>query len=218
MDSKSQSSNWTVKQAAIIATCCFVLGVAIGFMAHGPNAAPKPAPVPVAESMPSMPPAAAQEAMAPPISTDTPSPEQLKAAGKKATMPLMEQLQKNPKDFKLLVQVGEMYYHHGAFADAGSFYKRALDVKDSVPVRNQYASTFYFQGDADAALQQYDRVLKQDAKNEVALFNSGMVHYKLKKDPKGAIQLWQTLLKDYPNHPHRAQVQSLIDQASKQNI
>jgi cytochrome c-type biogenesis protein CcmH/NrfG len=45
-----------------------------------------------------------------------------------------------------------------------------------------------------------------------------MIRYKAKKDAKGAIEMWQTLLKDYPNHPQKARVQSLIDQASKQNI
>jgi len=50
---------------------------------------------------------------------------------------LEDQLKKNPKDFTLLVQAGEMYYHHGAFTDAATYYKRALAVKDNPLVRNQ---------------------------------------------------------------------------------
>ena len=211
MDSKPQSTLWTVKQATITASICFVVGVAMGYIGHGPNVVRANAPAPVAISTPAA--APGPEATAPPISNPNPSPEQLRAASKQAAMPLQEQLKKNPKDFTLLVQAGEMYYHHGAYADAASFYKRALEVKDNPAVRNQYASTLFYQGDADGALKQYSLVLDKDSKNEIALFNTGVIRLKSKNDAKGAIESWQTLLKDYPNHPKRAQVQSLIDQA-----
>jgi cytochrome c-type biogenesis protein CcmH/NrfG len=210
MDSNRQSSRWTVKQATITAVICFVVGVAIGYIGHGPTVARANAPVPTAVSAPTeMPPS---QAIAPPLANPNPTPEQLKAASKQAAMPLQEQLKKNPKDFTLLVQAGEMYYHHGAFADAASFYKRALDVNDNPAVRNQYASTLFYLGDADGALKQYSQVLAKDSKNEIALFNTGMIRLKSKNDSKGAIESWETLLRDYPNHPKRAQVQSLIDQ------
>jgi tetratricopeptide (TPR) repeat protein len=223
MNSNSPSKTWSLLQASLFAAFCFALGIAIGFVAHGPNAAHANAPMAAtapADAMPpnAMPPEAANAPIAPPISNPNPSPEELKAASKKAAGSLEDQLKKNPKDFTLLVQAGEMYYHHGAFADAASYYKRALAVKDNPLVRNQYASTLFYQGDADGALQQYSKVLAASPKNEVALFNTGMIRYKAKKDPKGAIESWQTLLKDYPNHPQKAKVQSLIDQAAKQNI
>jgi cytochrome c-type biogenesis protein CcmH/NrfG len=219
MNSNTPSKTWSIQQASLIAAGCFVLGIAIGFVAHGPNIAHANAPAPAVVAAPeAMSPTVATESIAPPISNPNPSPEELKAAGKQAAGSLVDQLKRNPKDFKLLVQAGEMYYHHGAFADAASYYKRALDVQDNPLVRNQYASTLYYQGDADGALQQYGKVLAKSPKNEVALFNTGMVRLKAKKDAKGAIEAWQTLLKDYPNHPQRAKVQSLIDQAAKQNI
>jgi cytochrome c-type biogenesis protein CcmH/NrfG len=213
MDSKSQSNLWTVQQAIITATICFAVGVAIGYIGHGPNVARANAPARVAVSAPAE--AVGPQAIAPPISNPNPSPEQLMAASKQAAMPLQEQLKKHPKDFTLLVQAGEMYYHHGAFADAASFYKRALDVKDDPAIRNQYASTFYYQGDADGALKQYNLVLEKDAKNAIALLNTGMIRYKAKKDPKGAIESWQSFLKNYPNDPRGAKVQTLIEEASK---
>jgi tetratricopeptide (TPR) repeat protein len=217
MNSNTPSKTWSLQQASLIAVVCFVIGIAIGFVAHGPNVAHANAPAPTAVAAPAeaMPQPAATEAIAPPISNPNPSPEELKAAGKQAAGSMEDQLKKNPKDFKLLVQAGEMYYHHGAFADAASYYKRALDVQDNPLVRNQYASTLYYQGDADGALHQYGKVLAKNPKNEVALFNTGMIRYKAKKDSKGAIESWQTLLKDYPNHPQKARVQSLIDQAAK---
>ena len=215
MESTSQSKVWTAKQATIVATFCFLIGLPIGYLANAPAVAKANAPAPTALAMPAAQPAQ-PEAIAPPISSENVTPEQLQAASKQAAVPLEEQLKKNPKDFKLLVQAGEMYYHHGAYAEAGAYYKRALAVKDEVVVRNQYASTLFYQGDADGALQQYAKVLEKNPKNEIALFNTGMIRYKSKKDFDGAIKSWQTLLKDYPNHPQRDKVQSLIDKASKE--
>ena len=213
MESTSQSKVWSAKQATIVAAVSFVIGLPIGYVAHGPSVAQANAPVPTAIVSA---PAAQPEAVAPPISTENVTAEQLQAASKQAAVPLEEQLKKNPKDFKLLVQAGEMYYHHGAYSDAGSYYKRALEVKDDVIVRNQYASSLFYLGDADGALQQYGKVLDKSPKNDIALFNSGMIRYKAKKDFAGAIKSWQTLLKDYPNHPQREKVQSLIDKVSKE--
>lgn len=214
----TQSSVWTVKQASITAALCFAIGVGIGFVAHGP-AVPKVSASTAAPMMAaSMPPSVPEStSIAPPISTPNPTPDQLKAASRQATVPVLEQLQKDPKNFKLLVQVAERYYHHGAFADATPYYKRALDVEDNPLVRNQYASTLYYQGDADGALAQYGRVLDKLPTNDVALFNVGMIRLKAKKDPKGAVESWNKLLKAYPNHPQREKVQSLIDRASKQS-
>jgi cytochrome c-type biogenesis protein CcmH/NrfG len=54
------------------------------------------------------------------------------------------------------------------------------------------------------------KVLKADPKNDKALYNTGVVKLMGKNDPKGAIASWETLLRYYPNHPHKAQVQEMI--------
>jgi tetratricopeptide (TPR) repeat protein len=208
----TQSNRWTVQQASLTAALCFVVGGAIGFVAHGPAA-----PVTVAKAPAAMAASAPEpSSMAPPISTPAPSPEQLKAAGSKAAIPVLDQLKKEPKNFKLLVQAGEMYFHHGAFAEASGYYKRALEVEDNPLVRNQYANALFNQGDADGALKQYGQVLEKKPTNDIALFNIGMIRFTAKKDSKGAVESWQKLLKAYPDHPQRERVQALIDKAQKQ--
>jgi cytochrome c-type biogenesis protein CcmH/NrfG len=211
MTPKPQANSWTVKQALVTSAFCLVMGISIGFVAHGPNSAKA-----VVATSPTTSLSEALPAIAAPISTPNPSPDQLKAASRQAAVPVLERLQKDPKNFKLLVQAGEMYYHHGAFTDAASFYTRALDVKDNPAVRNQLASTLFYQGKPNQALEQYQRVLQSDPKNEIALFNTGMVRFKTMNDPKGAIASWEKLLKAYPNHPQRRQVQGMIDKAAKQ--
>lgn len=197
MNPESQSSSWNVRQVVIMAALCFVLGSAIGYFAHAPAA--KPA-------------AAVNSAAAIPAN---PTPAQMKAASSKAAGSVLEQLKTDPKNVKLLVEAGEMYYHHGAFGDAATYYQRALAEKDDPAVRNQYASALFYQGDGDNALKQYDQVLAKDPKNEIALFNSGMIRLKSKNDAKGAVAQWQKLLQAYPNHPRKRQVEDLIAQARK---
>ena len=58
-------------------------------------------------------------------------------------------------------------------------------------------------------------MLQAHPANDVALFNSGMVKYKAKQDTKGAIELWQQLLKANPNHPQRERIQKMIDKAAQ---
>ena len=137
----------------------------------------------------------------------------MKAASAQAALPVLERLKSNPRNFKLLVEAGEMYYHHGTYAEAAAYYRRALAVQDNLAVRNQYASALFYQGDADAALRQYGKVLKASPTNDIALFNSGMIKFKAKNDAKGAIELWQKLLEAYPNHPQRERVHKMIEQA-----
>ena len=141
----------------------------------------------------------------------------MKEASAKAAGTVLERLKSNPKNFELLVAAGEMYFNHKSYPEAAAYYERALDVKDQAAVRNRYASTLFYAGDADGALKQYAKVLEKDPRNDIALFNQGMIRLKAKNDRTGAIDSWTKLLAAFPNHPHRDQVQKMIDDASKQS-
>jgi cytochrome c-type biogenesis protein CcmH/NrfG len=216
MTSTNQASSWTAKQVYLMAIISLVIGIAGGFLLHGSAASSSQIEPGLPSSAPMGSPAAAPTSMAPPISKPQPTPAEMQAASAQAATPVLEQLKADPKNFKLLVGAGEMYYHHGAYAEANVYYKRALDVQNNVPVRNQYASALYYLGDADGALKEYAQVLKESPSNDVALFNSGMVKYESKHDAKGAVELWERLLKTNPNHPQRERVLQMIEKASQQ--
>lgn len=215
MTSSQQAASWSAKNAYILACICLAIGIVSGFIAHGP-VKPEVAPTPVAVEQPEAVQPGAEAAIAPPVSTPDPSPEQLQAASNQAAMPVLEMLKKDPKNFKLLVAAGEMYYHHGAYDKACGFYERALKVEDNVLVRNQYASALFYEGKADAAIQQYEQVLKKVPTNDVALFNDGMIRMEAKQDKKTAVVLWKKLLAAHPDHPQKERVQHLIDTVSKE--
>lgn len=207
MTSATEETGWTSKQAYGMAIICLVIGVVLGFLLHGP-ATPEWHSISAA-SAPSV-----TRPVLPPPSKPQPSPAEMKVASAQAAAPVLERLKSNPSDFKLLVEAGEMYYQHGAYAEAAGYYERALVLQDKVILRNQYASALFYMGDTDGALQQYANVLKVDPTNDVALFNSAMIKYKANNDAKGALELWEKLLKTHPNHLQRDEVEKMIDLAS----
>ncbi len=209
MTSGTQENLWTAKQAYIMGVICLALGITVGFLARGPAAVQAGVPAVAAAR-------AASRPAAPSLPDRSPSSSPMQAASAQAANPVLERLKADPKNFKLLVQAGEMFYHHGAYAEAAGYYQRALAVEDRFEVRNQYASALFYQGDADGALQQYAQVLRTHPGNDVALFNAGMVKLQAKNDPKGAVELWEKLLQSNPKHPQRQRVRQLIERAARQ--
>jgi cytochrome c-type biogenesis protein CcmH/NrfG len=196
---KTSSEEWKSTHAYIMALVCLTVGISFGWFLHGPTS-PQPGTAAAAA-------APMQQASQPQM-----PPQEM---AQKAAESVLDKLNKDPKNFDLLISAGELYYHHRAFQEAGGYYARALDVKESVPVRNQYASALYYSGDVDGALKQYSLVLKTDPKNDIALFNRGMVEFKSKNDARGAVESWKALLKAKPDHPQRAQVEKMIHEASE---
>jgi tetratricopeptide (TPR) repeat protein len=127
-----------------------------------------------------------------------------------ANDPVFEKLKSDPNNIELLAQAGNVEMKGNDPKSAAGYYERALKVKDDLDIRTNLANAYFRAGDADQSLAELAKVLKADPKNDKALYNTGVVKLMGKNDPKGAIASWQTLLKYYPNHPHKAQVQEMI--------
>ncbi len=133
----------------------------------------------------------------------------------KAAREVLEKLETDPNNFDLLAQAGNIYMHSRVFPGAVEYYQKALRIKEDSKVRNDYANALFYSGEVDRALQQYEIVLKRDPTNASALFNRGMVRWRGKHDPKGAVESWNLLLKTNPNDARRDAVEALIAQAKR---
>jgi cytochrome c-type biogenesis protein CcmH/NrfG len=190
---------WTSTKVYILGVICLVLGIALGALFHGPAQ-----------------PASASAANP---TSDQQVPPQAPAGNPHAGLPNMtkdpaiEKLKTDPNNFDLLVQAGNAEMKSGDPKSAVVYYGRALGVKDDPDVRTNLANAYFRSGDADRSLAELATVLKADPKNDKALFNTGVVQLMAKNDQKGAIASWETLLKYYPNHPHKAQVLEMIKRA-----
>lgn len=193
-----QTSGWTNVQIYTAIAVVLVLGLLGGYLLHT-SGTPE-------ESSP----AAASSASLPPPS-QMPSPTQMLSA---QTQPLLARLQSNPKDVTALIELGNVYFDASQWPDAITYYSRALEVTPNNPdVRTDRGIAYFYSGDADLALKEFDRALKDDPKHAQTLFNEGVVKLNGKNDPKGAIAAWETLLKVDPEYKDRARVESMMAEA-----
>jgi cytochrome c-type biogenesis protein CcmH/NrfG len=205
-NSSASSSKGTFRQAFILAVICLALGVILGVFVRRSQ---------VAVSTP----VAAGNAR---LSTDSMAgarqvtPDQLKRMADMQAQPLLAQLRSTPNDPELLSKLGHIYYVTQDFKEASTYFKRSVDIRDDAIVRTQLGLAYYYSGDPDHALAEFDRVLKSDPDNANAMFNVGMIKWQSKSDADGAVAVWQQILKKYPNHPRRAEVEQLIARAKQQ--
>ena len=147
----------------------------------------------------------------------TPTLEQMKQLADKRAEPLLAQLKKNSKDKKTLVRAAYVYKSAHQFQDAANYFRKALEVdpKD-LAIRTEMASCLYYSGDVDGALRQLQESLLYEPRDANSLFNLGMIRWKGKNDPVGAIAAWQELLRTNPKLDRKPIVERMIAEAQHQ--
>lgn len=197
----STSTGWTGTQAYVLLAACLLLGVALGYLFRG--SASQVAPVPTANVQPQAP--SQQQVTA-----------EAQAALAQATVPLLEAVKKDPKDYDSLVKLGNLYYDAQQFPDAIQYYEHALAIHPESPdVRTDMGTAYWYSGNADKALEAMQISLKYRPGHPQTLFNLGWIRWQGKADPKGAIEAWQKLLKLNPDYPQKQQVEQYIAKAKE---
>ena len=211
-----QSVGFTSVQAYTLAVITLVIGIAVGYFVRGsaptasaPEAAQAPAATP--SGMGGGQPLAAGQL--PGIGTQQQggaSPEMLAEAAK----PMQARLQANPKDVEALKQLGNIYYDGQAYPQAIEHYTKALEITPNNPdVITDLGTAYWYSGNADKAIEEYQKSLAIRPNYPNTLLNLGVVKWQGKKDPQGAVVVWEQLLKTNPNFEQKEQVQMLIERA-----
>ena len=198
---------WTQKQALVLSAMCLVAGIAGGWSirAWQSSAVNEPAQVAVVPVAPAVP-AAAQ--------ASPPSPAQLKAMADTQVAPLMAKLKSDANNAELLTSIGNIYYDAQQYASAVDYYGRSLKVKpDAASVRTDMATAYWYTGDADRAIAEYNKVLASAPNNTNALFNRGLVKWRGQKDAAGALADFKKLMAIDPNYAGKAQVDQMTAEA-----
>lgn len=194
---------WRPLQAYGLALICFIVGLPVGYLIH--NSAPAAAT------------AAPKAASVQPASPEaTPTLDQMKQMADKAAQPLVSKLKEKPDDTTLLIQAGNVYMSTHQFKEAIPYYQKALqsDPKNFA-VRADLSSCLFYSGDADGALAELQKSLNYNPTHAGTLLNIGIIKWKAKNDPEGAIAAWQKLLKTNPKFERREQVEHLIEMAKQ---
>jgi len=216
-DNRTTNLGFTSVQAYTLAVITLVIGIAVGYFARGsaPTAvAPEAAQTAAATAPAGMGGGAGMgQGQLPGIGSQQQggtSPEMLA----QAAQPLLTKLQANPKDFETLRQLGNLYYDGQAFPQAIDYYNKALAIDPKNPdVLTDLGTAYWYSGDADRALADFDKSLAIRPNHPGTMFNVGIVKWQGKKDPKGAVVVWEQLLKTNPDYDQKDQVQMLIERA-----
>ena len=200
--SSGRNGAWTGRQAYLLAVFCLLLGVALGYLFRGSastataQAAASTTTQPGSVDVQQQPDANAQAVLA------------------QAAAPLLEAVNRVPKDFDSYVKLGNLFYDGKEFPQAIQYYERALLIHpDNPDVRTDMGTAYWYTGNAEKALAAMETSLKYRPGHPQTLFNLGWVRWQGKQDPKGAIDAWQQLLKANPDYPQRQQVEQDIAKA-----
>jgi cytochrome c-type biogenesis protein CcmH/NrfG len=200
MNTTEETSRWSNLQTYGLAVICLILGGALGYLAHPAKTAPVNAPqAPIAVAEGSM-----------------PTPDQMQHMVDMKLAPMLAALQKDPNNPDLLTSIGNEYLGAKQFANAQDYLGRAVKVKPTSDGYLQLAGAYYFAGASDQCYAALNKSLELNPKSANALLNLGTLKLKARNDPKGAIDTWQLLLKDYPDMPQRANVEKMIAMARQQ--
>jgi len=209
-DTQKAPTDWSGAQVYGLAVICLLIGITVGYLLRGSNPV-SASPTAVAGQAAEMPPSVGGA-----VGNAQVTPEQLKHMADRQAEPVLAQLTKNPNDPALLAQAGNIYYDAQQFKDAIDYYTRALQGDPgNTNIRTDMATAYWYLGDPDRAITEFDKVLKKEPNKTNALFNRGIVRWQGKMDVKGAVADWEALLKADPNYPQRPAVEQLIAQAKQ---
>ena len=205
MDSSTEVKQPSAIQTYVLAAICLVLGIALGYLLHAPASTPANAPgVP------------AQQAAAPAgMNGNMPTPDQMQHMVDKAVEPMMTALQKDPNNADLLAQAASVYFKAQQFDKSAEYYEKAMKAKPTAEGYVSLGNAYHYAGNDDKAVENLNAALKIDPKSANALYNLGMIEWRVKNDPNAAIDAWQRLVKANPKHPQRAKVEEMIAKAKK---
>ncbi|HEY2120877.1 MAG TPA: tetratricopeptide repeat protein [Candidatus Acidoferrum sp.] len=201
------AGQWSNAQAFTSALLCLFLGIGGGYLIRRSHVSS--APGMTAATSPTY-----KTATAP---TLPPSPAQVNGTADVQAAVKLEQLKSDPNNVALLTELGNIYYDDKQYPTAIDYYHRALKIQPAdTSVRTDMATAYWFMGDADIAITEFNKSLGYEPTKANTLFNLGIVKWQGKHDGPGAIAAWQKLLDSNPNYEEKDKVIQLIAQAKTQ--
>jgi len=209
---RDKQHRWTSKQALLFLTICLMAGIAGGWLIRGSRT---PAQASTAKAALAQPPVSTAAASS--TATQPPTPSRIKEMADTQAAPLLEKLKSDPKNPDLLTSVGNLYYDAQQYPIAVDYYGRVLQARPSdVSVRTDMATAYWYLGNADEAIAQFNKALTYAPNNPNTLFNLGIVKWQGKHDSAGAIADWKKLLAANPDYEQKNKVQQMLTDVEKQ--
>jgi len=208
----SSAKQWTRPRALALMAVCLVTGIAAGWTLQGTRSLSRNETAKVANA-----PAVVAGSASPALQPS--SADELKTMADNQAAPMVAKLSADPKNSDLMISIGNLYYDAKQYPVAVDYYGRALEIKPSdAAVRTDMATAYWYLGDADKAIAEFNTALKYAPTNPNTLFNLGLVKWEGKHDGPGAIADWKKLLATNPGYASRDQVQKMLNDVEKQAV
>jgi cytochrome c-type biogenesis protein CcmH/NrfG len=203
--SSPAKSGLTPVQVYVTAVVCLLGGISVGYLLRSPaNRAAAGSAAGISLQAPAPPGQKSGETVA------------LQKTLEGQVAPLLQELNRDPKNPDLLAKLGDLYYDAHQFQQAIAYYGRALQLQPgNTSVRTDMGTAYWYLGDADRAIAELRTVLQSEPAKADTLFNLGIVQWQGKADVPGAVATWQKLLDTNPAYENRDKVKSLIAEAQK---
>jgi tetratricopeptide (TPR) repeat protein len=201
---------WNVRRALVLMAVCLIAGVAGGWAVRGARLPAKAENAKVSATPPGA------TAVAPPA-TQVPAMGQSKAVADNQAAPMIAKLKSDPKNPELLTSIGNLYYDAQQYPVAVDYYGRELQVKPfDTAVRTDMATAYWYMGNTETAIAEFNKALTYAPTNPNTLFNLGLVKWQGKHDGAGAIAEWKKLLAANPNYEAKDKVKQMLFDVEKQ--
>jgi cytochrome c-type biogenesis protein CcmH/NrfG len=188
------------RESLIFGVAGVFFGVLVGWIVGTQQGAPA--------RPPATPAAAAQQAAAPrPGQQQTAAPlDEARAAS------LRQSAERDPRDARVRIELGNVYFDSERFDDATRWYEEALKIDPrNVSVSTDLGIGYYYMNQPDRALAQFDRSLAIDPNHTKTLLNVGIVRAYAKDDLAGAVKAWQRVVEIGPDSPEGKVARQALD-------
>jgi tetratricopeptide (TPR) repeat protein len=145
-----------------------------------------------------------QQAVMTPAPMDGPTQAALPNLRPVASLPSGDEV---PTDPGLLAKLGNIYYNARQYLEAIGHYERALKSQPADTfVRTDLGTAYWYNGDADAAITQFNKALSYDPSKADTLFNLGIVEWQGKGMVRAPWLLGKSCLIQIPAMPTKIQL------------
>jgi tetratricopeptide (TPR) repeat protein len=130
----------------------------------------------------------------------------------------LQRTKANPKDTEAWTNLGHLYFDSGQYDLAVSAYEQSLALDSQRPdIWTDLGVMYRRSGRPEKAAASFDRAIAINPQHHIALFNKGVVMMHDLKDPQGALNAWERLIKIDPQAktPSGQSIKELIDELKK---
>jgi len=208
MQAISLQRQWTSRQALILVTLCLAAGVTGGWLGRGLQKTPQSS----LAQRPSL-----SSVAVPASSSPSPTSQSLREMADTQAASLLAKLSADPSNPDTLASIANLYYDAQQYPVAVDYYSRSLQSRPSdASVRTDMATAYWYMGNAEEAIAQFNQALVFAPTNPNTLFNLGLVKWQGKHDGPAAIALWKKLLESNPNYEQKDKVLQMLSDVEKQ--